>query len=184
MTYSKWYSSGLSIICCMSKVFERILHSKLKALSESASGLWFNDSQHDFLVGWSIESARSTLESIIEDNKKKLFDFCAFLDIKGAFDAAWQPAILHGLQCKGCPLYLVKILISFLNSPQGRVFLQRFYSCNRNRSWLPTRQRTFSFSLEHRTAFLMPPSNFWIKLSLMWATWLSAPDTQASMLLV
>ena len=106
----------------MSKVFERILHSKLKALSESASGLWFNDSQHDFLVGWSIESARSTLESIIEDNKKKLFDFCAFLDIKGAFDAAWQPAILHGLQCKGCPLYLVKILISFLNSPPRQSF--------------------------------------------------------------
>ena len=115
----------ISIICCMSKVFERILHSRLKALAESASGSWFNDSQHGFRVGRSTESAGSTLASIIENNlKKKLFTCCAFLDIKGAFDAAWQPAILHGLQRKGCPLYLVKILSSFLNSRKAE------FSCN------------------------------------------------------
>jgi hypothetical protein len=57
-----------------------------------------SDNQHGFISNRSTESASSTLTSLIEGNfKKKLFACCAFLDIKGAFDTAWQPEILHGL---------------------------------------------------------------------------------------
>ena len=51
----------------------------------------------------------------MENNfKKRLFTSCAFLDIKSAFDSTWPPAILSGLLRKGCQLYLVKLLQSFL----------------------------------------------------------------------
>ncbi len=79
----------ISIICSKSKVFERILHSRLKSLSESAPKTWFNDSQHGFRVGRSTESAGSTLVQLIEGNlKEKLTTCCAFLDIKSAFSTA------------------------------------------------------------------------------------------------
>jgi hypothetical protein len=112
----------MTIICSPSKVFERILHSRLKSLSESAHKTWFNDSQHGFRVSRSTESAGSTLVNLIEGNlKKKLTTCCAFLDIKSAFDAAWQPTILNGLPEKGCPLYLIKIISSFLHSRKAEL---------------------------------------------------------------
>ena len=78
---------------------------------------WLSPSQHGFRAGLSTESAALTLVKLIEKNKKqKITTCCAFLDIKSAFDAAWNPAILNGLILKKCPAFLVKILRSFLSS--------------------------------------------------------------------
>jgi hypothetical protein len=38
----------------------------------------------------------------------------AFLDIKSAFDSAWNPAIIAALHKRSCPQYLLKIVSSFL----------------------------------------------------------------------
>ncbi len=112
----------ISILCALSKTFERILHSRLKSASDSLPGSWFNNNQHGFRVGRSTDSAGSTLVGLIEKNlNKKLSTCCAFLDIKGAFDSAWHPAILRGLLNKGCPLYLVKIIRSFLDSRKAEL---------------------------------------------------------------
>ena len=110
----------ISILCSMSKLFERVIHSRLKV--EEAKSRWFSAGQHGFRAGRSTESAASDLVGLIENNmKKRLFTSCAFLDIKSAFDSAWQPAILNRLLRKGCPLYLVKLLRSYLNDRKANL---------------------------------------------------------------
>lgn len=104
----------ISILCALSKLFERILLCRLSTLAEM--GGWFGAGQHGFRKGKSTESAALTLTSLIEGNKrKKLFTCAAFLDFQGAFDAAWHPSIRDGLLKKECPLYLVNIISSFLS---------------------------------------------------------------------
>lgn len=39
-----------------------------------------------------------------------------FLDIASAFDTAWCPAIFNSLLMKKCPIYLVKIIKSYLKN--------------------------------------------------------------------
>jgi hypothetical protein len=104
----------ISIINSLSKLFEKIILAKLKALADTHS--WFSPSQHGFRAGLSTETASLSLIKLIEGNKKKMVTCCAFLDIKSAFDAAWHPAILNSLIKKGCPQFLVKILGDFLSS--------------------------------------------------------------------
>ena len=103
----------ISILCVLAKLFERLIHSRLKKAASSEN--WFNECQFGFRAGKSTESAASALVTLVENNfKKRLFTSCVFLDIKSAFDSTWPPAILSGLLRKGCPLYLVKLLQSFL----------------------------------------------------------------------
>ena len=82
----------------------------------AAEGSWFSDAQHGFRRGKSTESAALSLTSFVESNhKKKLVTTCAFLDIKSAFDTVWRPAIIKSLLDCNCPLYLVRIIESFLS---------------------------------------------------------------------
>jgi hypothetical protein len=87
---------GISILNAFAKVFEIVIHNKLKLLANEHR--WFSDCQHGFRPQKSTETACGSLISLIEKNKKNKFvTCCAFLDIKSAFDAAWHPAILKGL---------------------------------------------------------------------------------------
>ncbi len=104
----------ISILCALSKLFEKVILHRLSTLAEREG--WFGGGQHGFRRGRSTESAALTLTSLIEGNRRRrLFSCAAFLDIQSAFDAAWQPAIKDGLLRKGCPLYLVIIVSSFLS---------------------------------------------------------------------
>jgi hypothetical protein len=110
----------ISILGALSKLFEKLIHSRLK--KEASSNNWFNDAQHGFRDGRSTVTACSALATLLESNfKKRLHTACAFLDIKSAFDSAWQPAILSGLLRKGCPLYLVKLMRSFLSNRRANL---------------------------------------------------------------
>ena len=52
-----------------------------------------------------------TLANIAEDNfKNKVFTSEAFLDVSGAFDCTWPPAILAELAENNCPKYLMSII--------------------------------------------------------------------------
>jgi hypothetical protein len=51
------------------------------------------------------------LANIAEDNfKNKVFTSEAFLDVSGAFDCTWPPAILVSLAEYNCPKYLMSII--------------------------------------------------------------------------
>ena len=103
----------ISILNSLSKLFERILHTRLKKLA--VDNQWFSHNQHGFREGKSTETAVTDLVNHIECSwKAKKTVACAFLDIKSAFDAAWHPMILRGLICKDCPRYLIKLIEAFL----------------------------------------------------------------------
>jgi len=103
----------ISIVSTLSKVFEKILLSRLSWLAKSYD--WFNDRQHGFREAKSTESAAHQLVSFIEDGFAKGYSTAAaFIDIQSAFDKANHQAILAALRKKGCPMYLVRIIASFL----------------------------------------------------------------------
>ena len=54
----------ISILCALSKVFEKVLHSRLTRLLLKEA--WLNDNQHGFRVGRSTESAGLTEARLIE----------------------------------------------------------------------------------------------------------------------
>ena len=110
----------ISILNALSKLFEKIILARLNVLAAEQN--WFSENQHGFCAGKSTETATLSLVSTLEKRKAaNLFSCVAFLDIKSAFDAAWHPAILHSLLKKGCPLYLVKILRSFLRDRSAKL---------------------------------------------------------------
>lgn len=57
------------------------------------------------------------MKFIEESFSKKQYAASIFLDIKGAFDYTWRPAILAALHRRGCPLYLIRV---FASSLRGR----------------------------------------------------------------
>jgi ribonuclease HI len=111
----------ISIVSTLSKVFEKILLSRLSWLAKSLN--WFNDRQHGFRESKSTESAAHHLVSFIEDGfSKGHFTAAAFIDIQSAFDKASHNSILAALQKKGCPKYLVSIIACFLRQRKATLF--------------------------------------------------------------
>ena len=105
----------ISVTSPFPKSFEIIILERLKWLA--AKHNWFHNGQHGFRDSRSTESAIHDLITRVESGfAKKQFTACAFLDIKAAFDSAWHPAIIRALLRKRCPIYLVKIIQSYLSN--------------------------------------------------------------------
>lgn len=127
----------ISILCVLSKLFEQIIHARLKTPSQKANMYWFSDNQHGFCAGKSTETAGSALAGLVEANlKKRIFTTCSFLDIKSAFDSAWHPAILENLRRKNCPSYLITIIASFLYQKKA-ILSDLQIICDSTISWGP-----------------------------------------------
>ena len=105
----------ISLINTLAKVLEKILLGRLLWLSNQQD--WISKNQHGFLAGKSTETAgRALVEFISTGFESKQPTACAFLDIKSAFDSAWHPAILMALLKRKCPLYLTRMISSFLTN--------------------------------------------------------------------
>ena len=55
--------------------------------------------------------------------KHKLLSLGISLDIRGAFDGAWWPAIKYQLADKGCPVYIRRLVDSYLENRRVRVHM-------------------------------------------------------------
>ena len=108
----------ISLLNVLGKCFEKVIHSRLVWLSHV--GGWISGAQHGFMENRSTETAAHDLVSTIENNfNKKVFTSVGFLDISSAFDATWPPSILNALIKKSCPLYIVKMIKSYLSDRVG-----------------------------------------------------------------
>jgi ribonuclease HI len=104
---------------------EKIINNRIRWLSEKF--LWFSPSQHGFRQHRSTTTALSTFVSDIENGfNAHLPTVCILLDIKGAFDNAWHPAVINSLVKKGCPGYLVKLIDSFLKDRTAHMNIQGY----------------------------------------------------------
>jgi ribonuclease HI len=105
----------ISIVSTLSKVFEKIILTRLSWLATANN--WFSDRQHGFREGKSTETAAHLLTSFVEQGFTLGHSTAtAFIDFQSAFDRASHKSILAALERKQCPVYLVRIIGSFLQS--------------------------------------------------------------------
>ena len=102
----------ITILNSMSKVFERLIHTRLSWLSESKN--WLSNLQFGFRPGRSTNDALFEIKQKVS-NAMSMKGFCAIvsLDIKKAFDSAWWDGILQALKIKGCPNQLWILIKDF-----------------------------------------------------------------------
>jgi len=115
----------ISVLNTLGKIFEKIIYDRLAWLAEKDK--WFGVNQHGFREGKSTETAMHSLANTIETNfKNKILTSVIFLDISGAFDCAWPPAILAALAKYKCPIYLIKIIESLFHNREANITIDDF----------------------------------------------------------
>lgn len=105
----------ISLLPIGGKILESIIAERLNWLI-NING-WISKNQFGFIQGHSSEEAVFDLCNYIYDGFiKNEFTIAVFLDIKGAFDNAWHPGILHELINLKCPPYIIKFISAYLEN--------------------------------------------------------------------
>jgi hypothetical protein len=91
------------------KIFERLIRRRLFATTED----FHSRRQYGFISGRSAVSALLKYKETIEETTDK-YAATIFIDISGAFDNVWWPAVIKSLRQKGVPRYLLATLKSYL----------------------------------------------------------------------
>ena len=103
----------IGLLSVLGKVLERMMVRRIRwhILPKA------NRRQYGFVPQRSTEDALYDLVSHLRDGlKKKLLNLVISLDIEGAFDAAWWPAIKCQLARKGCPQNTRKLVDNYLTN--------------------------------------------------------------------
>jgi len=104
----------LCILDCPGKLLEKIIDNRLRNFLELNNGL--DDRQFGFRKGRSATDAVHTLRGIVEANSPRNKIGVLTLDIRNAFNSAPLEAILKALQEKSIPIYLCRIIGSYLDN--------------------------------------------------------------------
>jgi ribonuclease HI len=103
----------ITLLDALGKVFERILLNRF----ENDPHHKFHPSQMGFSKTASTELAHQKFLHFLESNVHGPYGVATLqLDIASAFDRAWHPAILRHLLDMGFPIYLCKMIASFLSN--------------------------------------------------------------------
>jgi hypothetical protein len=103
----------ISLLPCLSKVFEKCILSRLSAFIEDSQIL--PNEQFGFRKKHSTSHQALRMKNLIQEklNNKKSTGM-VFLDLEKAFDTIWHDGLLHKLIINSVPTYLIKIIQSFL----------------------------------------------------------------------
>lgn len=115
----------ISLLPVIGKTYERLIAGKMDVFMEERNLL--NPQQHGFRKGKSTLTAIRALNDEI-DNATTKHVVAVFLDIAGAFDGVWWPAVINRLIDINLPSYLIKIMKSYLYE---RKQIIRHEQCNR-----------------------------------------------------
>ena len=95
-------------------LLEKIMISRIMHHLQSKDLL--NKNQFGFVPGSCTTDALTKLKEIVEENlRDKNYTILISLDVKGAFNAAWWPAILHSLKELKCPKNLYKLSLNYFS---------------------------------------------------------------------
>jgi len=100
----------ISLLPTISKVYERIILNRIQ-LAYLESGL-SSSKQYGFKTGKSTEDAILQFKNSVNSTAKK-YVVALFIDIQGAFDNLWWPAIKHRLVQANCSTHLINIVNSY-----------------------------------------------------------------------
>lgn len=110
----------ISLLSSLSKLFERVIHSRLLHYTETNNLLL--DEQFGFRRGHStVHQLQRVTNSIRQAKAVSKSTVMAFLDIEKAFDNVWQDGLVHKLLRFNFPVYLVKIISDYLDGRTSRV---------------------------------------------------------------
>ena len=103
----------ISLLPVASKILEKIIHERLAWHAEVNQ--WIDDQQYGFRRGISAEHAALRLSNRIYTAFKNRKEIVAvFLDISGAFNRVWHAGLLWKLHALNTPMYLIRVLRSYL----------------------------------------------------------------------
>lgn len=113
----------ISILPVFSKLIESIINQRLQHYIHK--DVLFSPRQYGFEEGRRIEDL---IHRSVDESNEQVDNggHCAWiqLDIAGAFDVAWHPAILTNLHRLGCPRYMTQLLSNYLTDRDATVTIQ------------------------------------------------------------
>ena len=147
----------ISLTSCVSKLFERIILSRLLFFLESNS--IFSPRQAGFRPGRSILDQILFLSQSISDGFNKprpgSRTILSIIDFSKAFESVWHPALFHKLISAGLPPYFSRWTQSFLSDRRACVVYQNYKSRSfRVRQGVPQRSVLFSLFINDLPASL------------------------------
>jgi hypothetical protein len=99
------------------KILEKLLKARLARLSPLHSGVQFG-----FVAGRSTSDALVRYKNTVKGSNKK-YVMTIFVDVRGAFDNVWWPALIRNLRNRGIPHEMLVMLKSYLTD-RGVEFTQ------------------------------------------------------------
>lgn len=113
----------ISLLSSISKVFERIILTRLKCHLEENNII--PDHQHGFRQGYSTTTQLRRLIKHIKDGlRDKMSTGMVLCDITKAFDNVWHMGLLYKLIKIETPPYIIKLIKSFLQNREFAVHVQ------------------------------------------------------------
>lgn len=105
----------IALLCLFSRVFERILNKRVIAWANRVNAL--PDFQYGFRAGHSVSHALLSIKKCIKFgfDEKKTTGVLSF-DIEKAFDRVWHNGLIYKMEKLKYPLYILKIVKSFLSN--------------------------------------------------------------------
>ena len=123
----------ITLLSCLGKLFTAILNIRLEKYASDNNVI--NDYQSGFRKGFSTVDnmfVLNTLIDILRANKKQLF--CAFLDLKGAFDTVWRGGLWHKLANSNVNGKFLNTVRSMYQNAKSCVFANTkqsdYFKCN------------------------------------------------------
>ena len=124
---------GITLVSCLGKLFNNILNERLKSWATENNVI--TDAQFGFKADHSTVDAIFILQSLIDKkikNKKKLY--CAFVDLKRAFDSVYRNGLWFKLIKNGVDGKILKIIRSMYSQAKSCVrhfgSLSDFFKCD------------------------------------------------------
>ena len=117
----------ISLLCNISKIFERLVHQKLYSFLQHNTLLSSNNS--DFYSGDSTINQLTSITLKIYKAIDKGKDIrVVFLDMSKASDKVWNKGIVHKLKCKGVSGSLLRWFECYLEGRRQRVVIDGSFS--------------------------------------------------------
>lgn len=103
----------ISLLSSIAKIFERIIRSRLNVFLTEKSVI--KDEQFGFREEHSTVQQIQRIINIIRDNKKRRKSSeMIIIDVEKAFDTVWHDGLLYKLYKFGTPMYLIKLIASYI----------------------------------------------------------------------
>lgn len=121
----------ISLLSSIDKLYEKIILSRLNAFI--ADNNLINREQFGFRQQHSTVHQIKRMTNYIKTNKRqRLSTGIILLDIEKAFDSIWHNGLIYKLKKYGFPIYIVRIIKSFLTDRTFKVVINNSTSVSRN----------------------------------------------------